>query len=69
MFTYRDIIDAHQIWEQKFQNAGRERINLSVGKPRSLISILRYIIRKIVKKSADSRGSIKPVLRKSNATS
>ena len=36
MFTYNDTREAQRMWEQKFNNAGREGITLSDGKRKGL---------------------------------
>jgi hypothetical protein len=52
MSTLHDVREAHQMWERKVQNAGREGIVLNCGKSRSLVSFLCRIFRKKSAKSA-----------------
>ena len=47
MNTLPDTREAHQMWEHKFKNAGREGIVLNGGKLRSLTSILSLITNKV----------------------
>jgi hypothetical protein len=54
MNNLQDVREAHQMWERKFENAGREGIVLDCGKSRSLISLLGRIFRKKPSRSATS---------------
>ena len=68
MNTLRDVREANQMWEQKFQNAGRERIVLSSGKRGALRGMLGRIGHTAAAKSAASRGSGGVPARKQRAT-
>ena len=43
MTTLQDTREAHQMWERKMKNAGREGIELNCGKTWSIKSILSRI--------------------------
>ena len=59
MNTLQDVREAHQMWEHKFKNAGREGIVLNCGKSRSLTSLLRRIFHRVAEKSAVSGGDLR----------
>ena len=59
MNTLQDLREAQQMWEYKFQNAGREGIVLSDGKPRSLITVLQSIFHKIAAKLSVNKGNLR----------
>ena len=50
MNTLQDVREAQQMWERKFQSAGRERIVLNCGKCGSLGGVVGRIIRKVTAK-------------------
>ena len=56
MNTLQDAREAQQMWERKFEHAGRERIVLSDGKQGALSTMVGRIFQNVTAKSA-SRGS------------
>ena len=67
MNTLEAVRDAQQMWEWKFQNAGRERIQLNCGKRGSLSGMLGRIFGGAAESTA-SRGSVRTPARKGHAT-
>ena len=59
MNNLQDVREVHKMWEYKFQNAAREGIDLSTGKPRSLFSLLGRIINSVTAKPAVSGGNLR----------
>ena len=59
MNTLQDVREAHQMWEYKFKNAGREGIVLNCGKSRSLAGLLHRIFRSITEKPTGSEGNLR----------
>ena len=68
MNTLEAVRDAQQMWERKFQNAGRERIVHSSGKQGVLSGMLGRIFPSIAAKPAANRGSVGVPTQKPYAT-
>ena len=50
MNTLQDAREAQQMWEYRFNNPGREGIELRNGKPRGILMILTNSVNKITAK-------------------
>ena len=68
MNTLEAVRDAQQMWEWKFQNAGRERIALNDGKRDVLSRVLGRIFHSATTKSAASRTGVGTPTQERHAT-
>jgi hypothetical protein len=68
MNTLEAVRDAQQMWEWRFQNAGRERIVLSGGKRGGLREMLGRIFHSVGAKPAANRGGVGVPAQKRHAT-
>ena len=67
MNTLQNVREAQQMWERKFQNAGRERIQLNCGKRGSLGGVFGRVFGGAARPTA-TRDSVGTSARKHRAT-
>ena len=59
MYTIQDVRDAHQMWEYKIKNAGREGIVLKDDKPGWINRLLKVVTRETPSKGSTSGSNLK----------